>query len=85
LSELRIVAEKGMLELAELAAIAGNKRELGLPAAARAALVGLVQRTDMVSSKITALVTKQGAPSSSYSSATERAKRVLKRKHLFVD
>ena len=55
LSELGIVAARGMLGLAELAAIVRDKRDLRLPVTARAALMVLVQQIEMVSSEITAL------------------------------
>jgi transposase len=55
LSELGIVAERGLLGLAELAMIVRDKRDRRLPVTARAALMVLVQQIEMVSSEITVL------------------------------
>jgi transposase len=57
LSELGIVAARGMLGLAELAEIVRNKNDKRLPLTARAALIVLVQQIEMLSSEITALDT----------------------------
>jgi transposase len=57
LSELGIVAARGMLGLAELADIIRNKNDRRLPLTARAALVVLVRQIEMISSEITALDT----------------------------
>jgi transposase len=57
LSELGIVAARGLLGLAELAAIVRNERDQRLPAAARAALMVLVRQIEIVSTEIAALDT----------------------------
>jgi transposase len=57
LSELGIVAARGMLGLAELAAIVRDKKDQRLPLTARAALMVLVHQIEMLSSEITALDT----------------------------
>ena len=55
LSELGIIAEKGLLGLGELAAIVRDESDRRLPATARAALVVLVRQIEMVSAEIAAL------------------------------
>src|SRR5215472_7361539 len=55
LSELGIVAARGMLGLAELAAIVRNKNDKRLPLTARAALIVLVQQIESISAAIAAL------------------------------
>ena len=55
LSELGIIAERGLLGLAELAAIVRDESDQRLPATARAALVVLVRQIEMVSAEIAAL------------------------------
>jgi transposase len=55
LSELGIVAERGLLGLAELAAIVRDESDQRLPVTARAALMVLVRQNEMVSSEIDAL------------------------------
>jgi transposase len=57
LSEFGIVAARGLLGFAELAAIVGDKRDRRLPVTARAALMILVQQIESVSAEITALDT----------------------------
>ena len=53
--ERRIIAERNLLGLAELAAIVRDESDQRLPATARAALVVLVRRIEMVSAGIAAL------------------------------
>src|SRR5499426_2915513 len=55
LSELGIIAERGLLGLAELAAIVRDESDQRLPATARAALMILVRQIEMVSAEIAAL------------------------------
>jgi transposase len=55
LSELGIIAERGLLGLGELAAIVRDESDRRLPATARAALVVLVRQIEMVSAEIAAL------------------------------
>jgi hypothetical protein len=55
LSEFGIVAERGLLGLAELAAIFRDESDQRLPVTARAALMVLVRQNEMVSSEIDAL------------------------------
>ena len=55
LSELGIVAARGLLGLAELAEIVRNKKDKRLPVTARAALMILVRQIETVSSEIAAL------------------------------
>ena len=55
LSELGIIAERGLLGLTELAAIVRDERDQRLPAIARAALAALVRQIEMVSAEIAAL------------------------------
>jgi len=55
LSEFGIVAERGLLGLAELAAIVRDESDKRLPVAARAALMVLVRQIDMISTEIDAL------------------------------
>src|SRR5262249_8108726 len=55
LSELGIVAARGLLGLAELAAIVRDQKDRRLPVTARAALMILVRQIEMVSSQIVAL------------------------------
>src|SRR5262249_30401932 len=57
LSELGIVAARGLLGLAELAAIVRDQKDRRLPVTARAALMILVRQIEMVSSQIVALDT----------------------------
>jgi transposase len=57
LSELGIIAESGLLGLAELAAIVRNEIDHRLPATARAALMILVRQIEAVSAEIAALDT----------------------------
>src|SRR5262249_15832239 len=54
LSELGIVAARGLLGLAELAEIVGNKKDKRMPVTARAALMILVWQIETVSSEIAA-------------------------------
>jgi transposase len=55
LSEFGIVAERGLLGLAELVAIVRDESDQRLPVTARAALIVLVRQIDEVSAKIAAL------------------------------
>jgi len=55
LSELGIIAERGLLGLGELAAIVRDESDQRLPAAARAALMILVRQIEAVSAGIAAL------------------------------
>ena len=55
LSEFGIVAERGLLGLAELAAIVRDESDKRLPVAARAALMILVRQIDMINTEIDAL------------------------------
>ena len=55
LSELGIIAARGLLGLAELAAIVRDESDRRLPATARAALMVLVRQIETVSSQIAAL------------------------------
>ena len=55
LSELGIIAERGLLGLTELVAIVRDESDQRLPATARAALVVLVRQIEMVSAEIAAL------------------------------
>src|SRR5215831_9177073 len=55
LSELGIVAARGLLGLAELAEIVRNKKDKRLPVTARAALMILVRQIETVSTEISAL------------------------------
>ena len=55
LSELGIIAERGLLGLAELAAIVRDESDRRLPAIARAALMTLVRQIEAVSTEIAAL------------------------------
>jgi transposase len=55
LSELGIVAERGMLGFAELAAIVRDESDRRLPATARAALMVLVRQIETISTEIAAL------------------------------
>jgi transposase len=55
LSELGIVAARGLLGLAELGAIVRDESDQRLPATARAALMVLVRQIEMVSTEIAAL------------------------------
>jgi transposase len=55
LSELGIVAERGLLGLAELAAIVRDEKDQRLPLTARAALMILVHQIEAVSAEIAAL------------------------------
>jgi transposase len=55
LSELGIVAARGLLGLAELAEIVRNKKDKRLPVTARAALMILVRQIETVSGEIAAL------------------------------
>jgi transposase len=57
LSELGIIAERGLLGFAELAAIVRNESNQRLPTTARAALVVLIQQIETVSTQIAALDT----------------------------
>jgi transposase len=57
LSELGIVAERGLLGLAELAAIVRDESDHRLPVTARAALIVLVRQIEAVSAEISALDT----------------------------
>jgi transposase len=57
LSELGIVAERGLLGLAELAAVVRDQTDERLPAAARAALLVMVNQIEMVSAEIAKLET----------------------------
>jgi len=57
LSELGIIAARGLLGLAELAAIVRDKSDRRLPATARAALMILVRQIEAVSAEIAALDT----------------------------
>jgi transposase len=57
LSELGIVAARGLLGLAELAAIVRDKKDQRLPVTARIALMILVRQIEMVSTEISALDT----------------------------
>jgi transposase len=57
LSELGIVAARGLLGLAELAAIVRDKSDRRLPVTARAALIVLVRQIEAVSTEIAALDT----------------------------
>jgi hypothetical protein len=57
LSELGIIAERGLLGLAELAAIVRDESDHRLPATARAALMILVRQIEAVSAEIAALDT----------------------------
>ena len=55
LSELGIIAERGLLGLAELAAIVRDESDKRLPALARAALMILVRHIETISTQIAAL------------------------------
>src|SRR5215831_5717989 len=55
LSELGIVAERGLLGFAELAAIVRDESDRRLPVTARAALIVLVRQIEMISTEIAAL------------------------------
>src|SRR5262249_5583050 len=55
LSELGVIAARGPLGLAELAAIVRDERDQRLPAIARAALVALVRQIETISIEIAAL------------------------------
>src|SRR5262245_50557041 len=55
LSELGVIAARGLLGLAELAAIWRDERDQRLPAIARAALVALVRQIETISIEIAAL------------------------------
>src|SRR5262245_59753880 len=55
LSELGIIAARGLLGLAELAAIVRNESDRRLPATARAALLVLVRQIETVGAQIAAL------------------------------
>jgi transposase len=55
LSELGIVAERGLLGFAELAAIVRDESDRRLPMTARAALMVLVRQIEMISTEIAAL------------------------------
>src|SRR6516164_9680187 len=55
LSEFGIVAERGLLGLAELAAIVRDERDQRLPATARAALMVLVRQIEAISAEIASL------------------------------
>ena len=57
LSELGIIAARGLLGLAELAAIVRDESDQRLPATARAALMVLVRQIEIVSTEIAALDT----------------------------
>src|SRR5262247_2863724 len=57
LSELGIIAARGLLGLAELAAIVRDERDRRLPVTARAALIILVRQIEAVSAEIAALDT----------------------------
>jgi transposase len=57
LSELGIIAERGLLGLAELAAIVRDENDQRLPATARAALMILVVQIETISAQITKLDT----------------------------
>jgi transposase len=57
LSELGIVAERGLLGLAELAAVVRDKTDERLPVAARAALLVMVNQIEMVGAEIAKLDT----------------------------
>ena len=57
LSELGIIAARGLLGLAELAAIVRDESDQRLPATARAALMILVRQIEIVSTEIAALDT----------------------------
>jgi transposase len=57
LSELGIIAERGLLGLADLAAIVRDESDQRLPATARAALMVLVRQIETVSTQIVALDT----------------------------
>ena len=57
LSELGIVAARGLLGLAELAAIVRDKKDQRLPVTARIALMILVRQIEMISTEITTLDT----------------------------
>ena len=57
LSELGIIAERGLLGLAELAAIVRDESDQRLPTTARAALMILVRQIEAVSAEISALDT----------------------------
>jgi len=60
LSELGIIAARGLLGLAELAAIVRDERDQRLPVMARAALMILVRQIEMISSEIAALDSELG-------------------------
>jgi transposase len=55
LSELGIVAEKGLLGFAALAKLVRDEKDQRLPVTARAALMILVHQTEVISAEITAL------------------------------
>jgi transposase len=55
LSELGIVAERGLLGLAELAAIVRDESDQRLPVTARAALMILVRQIETISTEIASL------------------------------
>jgi transposase len=55
LSELGIVAERGLLGFAELAAIVRDESDQRLPVTARAALMVLIRQIEMISTEIAAL------------------------------
>src|SRR5215472_16998959 len=55
MSELRIIAERGLLGLAELAAIVRDESDQRLPVLARAALMVLVRHIETISTEIAAL------------------------------
>jgi transposase len=57
LSELGIIAERGLLGLAELAAIVRDKSDERLPLAARSALLVMVNQIETISAEITRLDT----------------------------
>jgi len=57
LSEFGIIAARGLLGLAELAAIVRDERDQSLPVTARAALIVLVRQIEAVSAEIAALDT----------------------------
>src|SRR5215467_1187789 len=57
LSELGIVAERGLLGFAELAAIVRDEKDQRLPVTARAALMVLVRQIEAISAEIAALDT----------------------------
>ena len=61
LSELGIVAERGLLGLAELAAVVRDKTDERLPVAARAALLVMVNQIEMVGAEIAKLDTAMRA------------------------